>query len=87
MIRENSNFVQTLDNVCCNKTFPNKMQSPNLSVLDLESSLNSNKTFSFISHVVVLSFPNKLLTDAISCWFVDITVQVMFHGFSKRLIL
>ena len=57
MIRENSSFVRTLENVCCDKT---KMQSPNYSVLDLESSLNSNKTFTFICHVVVLSFSSKL---------------------------
>ena len=30
MIRENSNVVQTLDNVCCNKTFPNKNAKPKL---------------------------------------------------------
>ena len=39
MIRDKSNFVQKLDNLCCNKTIPNKMQtlSPNCSVHDLES--------------------------------------------------
>ena len=42
------------------KHFLTKMQSQNYSVLDLKSSLNSNKTFSFIRHVVVLNFSSKL---------------------------
>ena len=52
MIRVKSNFIQILDNLYCNKTFPNK----NYSVPDLKSSLNSNTTFSFICHVAVLNF-------------------------------
>ena len=79
-------FCTKLVNLCCYRTFPNKKCKAK-TVLDKESSLNSNTTFSFINHVVVLNFSSKLLTDAISCWFVDITVQVMFHGFRKRLIL
>ena len=57
MIREKSNFVQKF-NLCSNETFPNKKY---YLVHDLESSLNSNKTFSFISLVVVLNFSNSCI--------------------------
>ena len=60
MIKENQILYKNWMICVIIKHFITKMQSQNYSLLDLESSLNSNKTFSFISHVVVLNFSSKL---------------------------